>query len=245
MTSSLRTTSIASSSSAASKRIPMTPEVWRPIGRSCSSSAWKRIDMASRADQQQIVGVAAELGGDELVALTQVDRREATGAVGVVRAQLGLLDQSLLGGDHQVRRDVVIADRHHLGDPLIGLERQDVGDVLAPGRARLLRQLMRLGPVDPAPVGEEQQPVVGRGDEEVLDDVVLAQRRALHAPAAPLLRAVEVGLGALGVAAAGHRDHDVFVGDQVLEAHVALERDEPGTCARHRIAGRSRRAPRR
>ena len=121
----------------------------------------------------------------------------------------------------------VVADRHHLGDLLVGLERQDVGDVLAARGTRLLGQLVRLGPIDPAAVGEEQQPVMRRRHEEVLDDVVLAQRRALHTAAAALLRAVEVGLGALGVAAASDRDHHVLAGDEVFGAHVALVRDEP------------------
>ena len=39
-------------------------------------------------------------------------------------------------------------------------------------------QLVGLGPVDPTLVGEEQDPVVRRADEEVADDVVLAQRGA-------------------------------------------------------------------
>ena len=59
---------------------------------------------------------------------------------------------------------------------------------------RELGQLVRLGPVDPAPVGEEQDPVVGRGDEELLDDVVLAQLGTADALAAAFLWAVEVGL---------------------------------------------------
>ena len=73
--------------------------------------------------------------------------------------------------------------------------------MLTPGVAAGLGQLVGLGPVDPALVREEQHPVVGRRGEEVLDDVVAAQLRTPHALAAALLRAVEVGLGALGVAA--------------------------------------------
>src|SRR5688572_19065205 len=46
-------------------------------------------------------------------------------------------------------------------------------------------------------------------------------------PRAALL-AVEVGLGALGVAAARHRDDDVLLGDQVLHGQIALVRGEPG-----------------
>ncbi len=59
--------------------------------------------------------------------------------------------------------------------------------MLALGRTGLFGQLVRLGPVHPALVGEEQQPVMGGRDEEVLDDVVLAQRSTLHALATTAL----------------------------------------------------------
>src|SRR5207302_4830674 len=84
-----------------------------------------------------------------------------------------------------------------------------------------------LGAVNPALVREEQDPVVGRGHEEVLDDVLLFELCTLHALAATLLRSVEVGLRALCVAAACDRDDDVLFGDEVLEAHVALVGDDP------------------
>ena len=44
--------------------------------------------------------------------------------------------------------------------------------MLTLGIAAGLRQLIGLGAVYPPGVGEEQQPVMGRGDEEVLDHVV-------------------------------------------------------------------------
>ena len=138
------------------------------------------------------------------------------------------LTRPSLGGEHEVRRDLVVAQVEDLGDLLVGLERQQVRDVLAAGIAAGVGQLVGLRPVDPALVGEEQQPVVGRRHEEVLDDVVLAQLRAAYALAAAALRPVEVGLGALGVAAAGDRDDDVLLGDEVLDGHVALGRHDLG-----------------
>ena len=92
-----------------------------------------------------------------------------------------------------------------------------------------LGQLVRLRAVDAALGGEEQQPVVRRGDEEVLDDVVLLEAGTLHTLAAALLRSVEIGLGALGVAGLGDRDDDVLAGDQILVVDVAVGRDDPGT----------------
>ena len=64
--------------------------------------------------------------------------------------------------------------------------------------------------------------------EEVLDDVLAAQRGAAHALAAAPLPAVGVDPGALGVAAAGDGDDDVLLGDEVLHRHVAVERHDLG-----------------
>ena len=72
--------------------------------------------------------------------------------------------------------------------------------------------LVGLGAVDASEVGEEEQPVVRGGDEEVLDHVIAAQLGAAHALAAALLGAVVVRTGALGEAVAGDGDDDVLFG---------------------------------
>ena len=100
--------------------------------------------------------------------------------------------------------------------------------MLALGVATGVGQLVGLGPVDPAEVGEEQQPVVRRRGEEVVDHVVGPQRGPTHALAAATLRAVGVDPGALGVAAAGDGDDHVLLGDEVLHRHVAVEELDPG-----------------
>ena len=94
------------------------------------------------------------------------------------------------------------------------------------GVARGLGQVVGLGAVDPPGRGEEQQPVVVGGGDEVLDDVVAAQGRAAHALAATLLQPVLVAQGALGVAAAGDGDDQLLVGDQVLHREVAVGGDD-------------------
>ncbi len=119
-----------------------------------------------------------------------------------------------------------MAQREHLGDLLVRLEREKVRDVLALGVAAALRQLVRLRPVHPPEVGEEQQPVVGGRHEEVVDDVVLAQLRTADALAATLLRPVVIRPRALDVAAAGDRDDHLLLGDEVLHGHVAVERED-------------------
>src|SRR5699024_12602158 len=100
--------------------------------------------------------------------------------------------------------------------------------VLALRVARRLGQLVALGAVDAALIGEEQQPAVGGGGEEVLHHVVLAQGGAAHPLAAALLGAVLVLSGALDVAAAGDGDDHVLLGYAVLPLHVAGEGEDLG-----------------
>src|SRR5262249_26006559 len=106
---------------------------------------------------------------------------------------------------------------------------QQAGDVAALRVARRLGQVVGLGAVDPASGGEEEQPVVVGGRDEVLHHVVATQGRATHPLAAAPLGAVLVGPGALGIAAAGDRDDEVLVGDEVLHGEVALGRDDLST----------------
>src|ERR1700730_1363926 len=61
----------------------------------------------------------------------------------------------------------------------------------------------------------------------MVDDVVLLETGALHALAAALLAAVQVGLRALGVARLGDGDHHFLAGDQVLIADLSVGRDDP------------------
>ena len=65
-----------------------------------------------------------------------------------------------------------------------------------------------------------------RRHEEVLDHVVGAELRALHALAAAVLRAVVVAAGALDVAAARDGDDHLLLGDEVFDRHVAVEAGE-------------------
>ena len=186
--------------------------------------------LALAGEQQDVVVGVDQLGTDQLVVvLAEVDRDHAGLAGAVVVAQPGLLDQTVAGREHEVRRLLVVADRQHLRDVLVGLEAEQPGHVAALGVAGRLGQVVGLGAVDPPGRGEEQQPVVVGRRDEVLDDVVPAQGRAAHALPAALLGAVLVAQGSLGVAAAGDRDDQLLVGDQVLHREVAVGRDDLGT----------------
>ena len=100
---------------------------------------------------------------------------------------------------------------------------------MAPARvARALGQLVDLLAVDLAGVREEEQVVVRRGDEEVLDVVLVLQAHPAQALAAAALRAVGADGQPLDVAAVGDGDDHLLLGDQVLEVDVALARDDLG-----------------
>src|SRR5262249_13641501 len=85
------------------------------------------------ADQEQITIGRNESRPDELIILTQVDRDDATRTVGVELVQASLLDQAVLGREHQIRAYVVVCDLDDLGDPLVGLEGEQVRNVLPTG----------------------------------------------------------------------------------------------------------------
>ena len=89
-------------------------------------------------------------------------------------------------------------------------------------------QLVHLEPVDLADAREEQQEVVGAGDEEVLDLVFFFEVHAGDADAAALLLAVGGDGQALDVAGLGDRDHHLLLGDQVFDVDLALVRHDLG-----------------
>ena len=100
--------------------------------------------------------------------------------VPLLRAQHDVVVGALVEAAHRQRRAHALA----LG------ELEHVHERLAARGASELRQLVDLQPVHAAAGGEEQDVGVGRGDEEALDEVLLARLHALHALAAAALRAV-------------------------------------------------------
>ena len=189
--------------------------------------------LAVAGDEDEVLVGHDGLRGDQFVGLAvfvlaQVDGDDAAGAGRVVQAQRGLLDEAALSGQDEVVGVLVGADREDLRDALVGLECQQVGDVLALGVAATFGDLVSLGAVDAAEVGEEQQPIVRGRDKEVFNHVVAAQLCAAHALAAALLGAVVVCAGALGEAVAGDGDDDVLFGDEVFHRHFPVEGEDTG-----------------
>jgi hypothetical protein len=118
------------------------------------------------------------------------------------------------------------------GDFLARLHLEQIRDRAALGGAAHVRNLVHALDVDAARVGEKHQVIVGRGCEEMLDEIVVLGLVALArghaddaAPAAPL-RAVAADVGALDERGVGERDDHAFVGDEVLDRHLALVGDD-------------------
>ena len=179
-------------------------------------------------DHQDLVALVDPAHGDELVVVADLDRDDAVGLDRrVVRLQLGLLDRAALRREQEVLGLAVVARREHRLDPLALAQRQHVAEVPALGLARRrVGQVVDLRAVDLAAVGEEQQVVVGRGDEEVLDVVLVLHPHPGDADPAAALLAVGGQRQRLDVAGLGDRDHHLLVLDEVLDVEVVLgERD--------------------
>ena len=126
------------------------------------------------------------------------------------------------------------------------LERQQVHHRLAARAAPGLGQLVDLEPVHLAAVGEAQHRVVGVGDEQLLDEVLVLDRGGgLAAPAAPL-RLVFGERLALGIAGVRKRHHHVLRLDQVLGGQIeviAVDLGAAGIAVGCRAPRAARRAP--
>ena len=140
-------------------------------------------------DHEDVVLAVREPDTDELVVLAhpqgddpvRLERR-------VVLEEGRLLDDSLLRREDEVLGLLEVAGRDDGADQLSLPEREQVDDRAALCLARAERKLVHLEAVDLADGREEEDVVVRRGDEQVLDVVVVLHVHAHHAdPAAALL----------------------------------------------------------
>ena len=142
-------------------------------------------------DHDDVVVAVGAAHGDELVVVADVDRDDAVGLDRrVVGQELRLLDLTLAGGEHEVLALGEVTRRQHRADELALAERQHVDERTTLRGTRRLRQFVHLLPVDLAAVREEQQVIVRRGDEQMLDVVVVLHVHPDDTDAAALLLAV-------------------------------------------------------
>src|ERR1700722_5661562 len=100
---------------------------------------------------------------------------------------------------------------------LAGWQRYQVAYVFAFAGGADVGNFVDLEPVDAAGVGENKNVGVSGGDEEMLDEILVARLHAGAAGAAAALHAVSGNRSALEVAAVAYGDCYLLVGDQVFE----------------------------
>ena len=122
---------------------------------------------------------------------------------------------------------LVIASVDHRLDGLVGLQGKHIMDENTLGGTVLARDFVRPNPIYLSPVGEEEQIGVRRGMDDVVDDVIFTQRGAADTATAPALCLVCAGQNRLHVTGSRHGDHDLLVGNQVLERGLAGIGDDP------------------
>src|SRR3989442_86714 len=157
---------------------------------------------------------------DDLVAGLEPDPLDPAGARMRVCLEFGLLHLPLLRREQDVAAGPEIPDGDAGGDALVLTERQQVHHGLALGLAPALRNLVHLEPVHLAEVREKEEVGVGRGDEDIRDDVLLLRLHPGHALAAAALAPVGLDVSPLDVAGARVRDDHLLVGEQVLDREL-------------------------
>ena len=118
------------------------------------------------------------------------------------------------------RSSVKLRKAHDRGDLFLAAQGEQDLDALALCLSAALRNLVHLHPVGLALVGDEQHVVVRGGDEELLDEIVLLQKRGGGALPAPSLPAIRGDGNPLDVAAVGDEDDHVLFRDQVLDVDL-------------------------
>ena len=98
-----------------------------------------------------------------------------------------------------------------------GLQADEIADVLAlAGRAHI-GNLIHLEPVHASGIGEDQNVSMSRGNEQMLDEILVARLHAGTPGASAALHAISRNRRPLHVARMAHRDRNLLVGDQVFE----------------------------
>ena len=202
--------------------MPRTPRAVRPIGRTFSSR--KRIAQPLRVPSRMSDAPSVMRTLDQVVVVGD-DSAMMPEARMFANASSDVFLMHARARRHDDERPLgELAHGQERHDALALLQRDQVDERLALGGAARLRDLPDLLRVGAPLVGEHQQRVVRRRDEQLRDEVLLVRRRAGDAaPAAPL-RAVERLRVALDVAAVGDGDDHLLGRDHVLDVDVAARR---------------------
>src|SRR5208337_3177429 len=170
-----------------------------------------------RGDEDDLIAVG-DAGGHEFVSGFDVDGVDPVGAHVHELAQLGFFYQAVAGGEEDVFIFFFeVAHGQHGADGFAGLQADQVADVLAAAGGAYVGNFVDLEPVDAAFVGEDENVSVGRGDEEVFDEIFVAGLHAGAAGATTALHAVGGDRRALHVAGVAEGDGHLLVGDEIFQ----------------------------
>src|SRR6266508_3638327 len=176
--------------------------------------------------QEDLLRAVSQLHSHQFVAFVNAHRNDAVLPDVAEFGKLRLLDHALAGDHHGILAFGELANRDHARDLLARRLADQVDDGLAFARRRGVGDLMDFQFIDLPLVGEDHQIAVGRGDEDVRDDVLRPRAHApAPGPAAPL-RFIHRQRRALDVARKCQRDHHVLVGYQVFERQLDAAIDD-------------------
>src|SRR5262252_3636795 len=176
--------------------------------------------------QEDLLRAVSQFHSHQFVAFVNAHRNDAVLPDVAEFGKLRLLDHALAGDHHGILAFGELANRDHARDLLARRQADQVDDGLAFARRRGVGDFVDFQFIDLPLVGEDHQVAVGRGDEDVRDDVL---RPRAHAPApgppAPL-RFIHRQRRALDVTRMCQRDHHVLVGYQVFERQLDAALDD-------------------
>ena len=178
---------------------------------------------------EDLAGAAGQLGAHHDVLVAHPHRDDAVGARMPERLEVDPLDDPLPGAHDDEPAAALgreLPDGLERRDLLVRPERHQVRDRLAAAGGTDIRNPMHLEPVHPAPRGEDQDVGVRRRDEDVGQKILVARAHPDPALAAAALVAVLRQRRALDVSGVADRDGDILVGDQILDAEIALRLDD-------------------
>ena len=182
--------------------MPRTPVALRPMGRTSFFVEADRLAVV-RGEENDLVAIG-ERGRDQFVSLFDVDGDNAARHYVREIFHLGLFHRAVVGGEEDVAIFFFqIADGEHGAHGFARLQADQVADVLALAGSADVGNLIHLEPVDAPGVGEDQNVGVRRGDEQMLDEILVARLHAGAPGAAATLHAVGRNRSALHVAASG------------------------------------------
>src|SRR5581483_6052437 len=174
-----------------------------------------------RCQEDDLLAIG-ERRGYQFVAAVDVDGDDAAGHHVAEVFYFRLLYRAVAGGEKDVPvLFLQVADREHGANALARLERNEVADMFTLAGGADIRNLVNLQPVNPPGIGEDENVGVGGGDEQMLDEILVARLHAGTAGASATLHAVGGDRCALQIAGVADRDRHLLVGDQIFQMDLS------------------------